>query len=149
MTITKKPTTVAAIVMAFGLMTAPAAVMAQGYEGGAQGQGAQGQGGQSQGYENPAQSQAGAADFNSEDLEAYAVAFLDVRDISQEYQAKMQQAETPDDQQAIQQEAVEKMSGAVRDSGLSVDKYNQITEASRTDPELQQKVMDTIAEAQE
>lgn len=138
MIIRKKSTSAAVVAIALGMMTAPVAVSAQG----------------AQGYQQQTPPAAGqgqetaAPDFSGNDLESYATAFLEVRDISQKYQGEMQSAESPEDQQAIQQKAVEEMSEAVRETGLSVEKYNQITEASRTDPELQQEVMDKIAEVQ-
>lgn len=132
MTIRNKSTYIATTAaMAFSLAAAPAAI-AQQY-----------------GAQPGAESQQQTQDYSEAQIQAYATAFLEVRDLSREYQGKMQSAETPEQQQAVQQEATELMSNAVQESGLSVQEYNNITEASRTDPDLQAKVMEKISDEQQ
>jgi len=117
--------------MVFSLAAAPAAV-AQQY-----------------GSQPGAEKQQQPREYSEGQIQAYATAFLEVRDLSREYQGKMQSAETPEQQQAVQQEASQVMSIAVQESGLSVQEYNSITNATRTDPDLQARVMEKIAEEEQ
>jgi len=78
--------------------------------------------------EQPAQA---AASPTQQDLKTYAVARLEVLKITQSYQPQIQAAKSPDEAKAVQQEAMQEMVEVVQSKGLSVEKYNQITEQPR------------------
>lgn len=108
--------------MAGGLMAAPAA-MAQ----------------------SAAQQQAAISD---QDLKTFAVAARDVQKINQDYVPAYQSAQTDEQRQAIQQEAMGKMAQSVKDKGMSVEKYNQIVSAAQADPEIARQVDNYAKQAQ-
>lgn len=100
----------------------------------AQGAGATGQ---------PGAQQQGAS-FSDEQLRTYAEAVKEVKEISNEYQPKMEAAQSEQDQQAVRREATEEMVEAIEKKGLSVDQYNQISMVARTDPETAAKINEYI-----
>lgn len=96
----------------------------------------------------PPQQQPPAAtqSFNKEDLKKYAVASVAIEKISMNWQPRIQKA--PDDQKrAIQSQAQKQMVEAVREEGLSVSQYNQIGQASRTNPQIANQIRQYAAEA--
>ena len=91
---------------------------------------------------------AAAPSLGDDKLKSFAVAFLEVNKLTQEYQPQIAAAGTPEDQQRLRQEAGEKMVEAVNDAeGISVDEYNMIIQAAQTDPELAQRINGHITEA--
>lgn len=120
--------TIAALAIAVGLAWSPAA-SAQSY----------GQSDQPTTAERP---------FSQKDLKAYALAALAVQKIRQSYHLKVQSAETPDQQVELQKEATDRMVNAVRNQGLSVEKYNLISSSAQTDPQVNRQINAYMREAQ-
>jgi len=93
-----------------------------------------------------AESQAGAeAAFEQEQLRAYAVAALQVNEVQQKWAPRLQRAEpeqVPELQQEMQGELVEVVQG----TGLSVQEYNEILNASKAQPELRGKIHEHMQE---
>lgn len=89
-----------------------------------------------------------AQNFSDQELKTYAGARLEVRRINQAYQPKAQQAQTEEQQQKLQQQALENIKSAIREEGISVEKYNRITMAVRNDPELASQVQNYMARMQ-
>ena len=84
--------------------------------------------------------------FNQADLKNYAAASVAIDRISMNWQPRIQKA--PADQRAaIQSQAQKQMVEAVREEGLSVSKYNQISQASRTNPQVANQIRQYVAEA--
>ena len=83
-----------------------------------------------------------------QDLKTYAVARLEVLKITKSYQPQIQAATSPDEVKAVQQEAMQEMVEVVQNNGLSVEKYNQITDTMQNSPEVAKQVEGYIAEAQ-
>ena len=82
-----------------------------------------------------------ASDFSDEDVAKFAQANQQVQDIQAEYTQKLQASGGDQEKTAsIQQEAQEKMVQAVEDSGLGVEKYNQILQAAQADPNLVKRI---------
>jgi hypothetical protein len=77
------------------------------------------------------------------------VAALEIRRISQSYQPALQAAESEADQQAVQQEAVQKMTETLREKGISVEEYNRITSAAQSDPGIASQVQQYMNQAQQ
>ena len=84
--------------------------------------------------------------FSDQQLESFVAAALELRAIRQEWGPKIKNAESEEAASAMRSEGVEEMKAAVIDHGLSPDTYNQIGQAVRNDPELQERVT-TIAQA--
>ncbi|MBB3425613.1 hypothetical protein FHT85_002600 [Rhizobium sp. BK312] len=102
----------------------------------------------------PAQAQqpdsnAAAAPVSDQKIEAFAVAYLQVDKIRQEYSAKIGATQDPTAKQQLQTEASKQMVQAVQTSpGMSVNEYNAILTAAKSDPTLVKKVQDKIQKAE-
>jgi hypothetical protein len=81
--------------------------------------------------QNAAPAQQDTAAISDGDIKAYAAVAAKVNTIQAD--AKLSEA----DKQT-------KMAAAVKDSGLDTDKFNAITAASRTDPQVRQKLHDAM-----
>ena len=82
----------------------------------------------------------GPEDFSEDQLEAFAEAQAEVKDIQSEYRGKAQQAQGQSEQMKIQQEANQEMVKAVKDAGLEVAEFNQIAQAARANPGLAKEI---------
>jgi len=81
-----------------------------------------------------------AQDFSSQQLQQFASALTDVVDLREQAQQKMQSTEDKDAQSQIVQQARSQMLEAIKDAGLTLDDYNQIAQAARSNPDLAQKI---------
>lgn len=82
-----------------------------------------------------------SSDFSDADVAQFAQANQQVQDIQTEYTQKLQASGGDQEKTAdLQQEAQEKMIRAVEDSGLGVEKYNQILQVAQADPELVKRI---------
>jgi predicted PurR-regulated permease PerM len=89
-----------------------------------------------------------APNVDEETLRSFAVATLEIQEISQTYQPQMEAAESQEQQQEIAQAANDEMVAAVEAvPGIDVDSYNAIAEAAQADPEMMQQINTFIAEA--
>lgn len=144
----------AALVAASAMMTAPLA-MAQQQPAEPQAQQPQAQQPQSQQpqAEPPAQApgfdqaQPDSASVAEEDLKKFAVAAIQVQQINQIYAPQVQEAQSPDEQQLIRQQANEAAAQAVTEAGLSVEQYNDISRLAVQNPQVAEKVTSYIEEA--
>jgi hypothetical protein len=94
--------------------------------------------------------QAPAVSFDEQTLQSFVVAFLQVDQINRTYLPQMQEADTAEEQQQVQQQATQEMVTAVENAeGISVEEYNTIIETAQTDPNLAQQINDMIREAVE
>jgi hypothetical protein len=89
-----------------------------------------------------AQTQQSMGNISDNDIQAFAVAANEIRQLRQKWAPQVQAAEQsgPNARQQVETQAFAEMTGAVEKSGLSVDKYNQITEQAQRDPDLRQKI---------
>lgn len=94
-------------------------------------------GAQMQGMQQQAQ-----VDINDREVERYVEARQKITQISQQARGDMANM-GPEEQQALNQKLVE----AVKDTGLSVEKYNQITAAMQQDRDLQQRIAEAMNES--
>lgn len=89
-----------------------------------------------------------APNVDEETLRSFALATLEIQEISQTYQPQMEAAESQEQQQEIAQAANDEMVAAVEAvPGIDVDSYNAIAEAAQADPEMMQQINTFIAEA--
>lgn len=102
---------------------------------------------QSQQQQQQQSAPAEAADFSDSDLQAFAVAMLDVRDIVEGVQPELAEAEDEAAKQEVRQNATEDMVSAVQEQGLSVETYNAIAETARQDQDLAEKINGYAEEA--
>lgn len=86
--------------------------------------------------------------YSDDDLKAFAVAALEVRQIREDYTPKVQSADSPEKRQTISREATDRMVEAVEKHGLTAEKYNNIYAASQSDPTLAERVNQHLRDAQ-
>lgn len=96
----------------------------------------------------PAASESSAPSYSDQQLQAFAVAFLEVDKVKRDYTQRLQNAGSEDAQKTIQSEASQEMKKAVEGTdGISLDQYNQIIQSAQTDPDLAGKLNNVIGQA--
>lgn len=86
------------------------------------------------------ESQDQASTFSEQELKTFASAVAEVRSIGQTYQPQLEAAETKADKQAVRREATQQMAAAIKEEGITIERYKEITRAARADPELARKI---------
>lgn len=81
------------------------------------------------------------ANFSEEELRSFVTAATEVQQLSMQWQQRLK-ASKDDKQksQQIRQKATQEITQAVRDEGLTVKEYNQISMAARQDEALRKKL---------
>lgn len=92
----------------------------------------------------PRQQQPSTPEVTDAELEKYAKAQGQIRDIQDKYSSKVRQTDDRQDQQQLQTKANRKMQEAIQEAGLDVQTYNQIAMAIEQDPELRERVEQKI-----
>lgn len=97
----------------------------------------------------PMQGQSGgtgaAAPVSDQKLEAFAVAYLQVDKVRQQYSAKIDATKDQAAKQKLQEEAKQQMVDTVQASNdISVEEYSSILTAAQSDPALAKKVLEKI-----
>lgn len=83
-----------------------------------------------------AEEDSSAGEFEQAELETFLLARAEVLDIQQDYADRLQSAEDDQKVARLQSEARDEMAAAVQDAGLTVDEFNRIAQAARSDPEV-------------
>ncbi|NKK76216.1 DUF4168 domain-containing protein [Rhizobium leguminosarum] len=99
--------------------------------------------------QTPMQGQPGgngaAAPVSDQKIEAFAVAYLQVDKVRQEYSAKIGATKDEAAKQQLQEEAKKQMVDTVQASpDISVEEYSSILTAAQSDPALAKKVLEKI-----
>lgn len=87
--------------------------------------------------------------FSQGQIEAFASAALQLRDIRAKWQSRMQEADNAEKAQEIQAQANAEMESAVKDKGLTVETYNAIVVAARDDPALADRIVRTVKDMEQ
>jgi hypothetical protein len=74
----------------------------------------------------------------------FAAAYGSVQSIQEDYTNQLQEAETREQAQQLQQEAQQEVLAAVQNHGLSVQEYNEMIGRMDQDPELRQQVFGKV-----
>jgi len=77
--------------------------------------------------------------YSDTELKSFAAAAVEVHRINSGYLPKMAEA-SPDQQRALEQQALRETTAAVEKQGLTSDKYDEILTAAQTRPEVATKV---------
>jgi len=77
-------------------------------------------------------------------LSEFADAYLSVQEIRQDLSDQLAEAPDRAAAQTMQRQAQDEMAQAVKDSGVSVQEYNDIAVGLQNDPELAQRVKEAI-----
>ncbi|MFW6011353.1 MAG: DUF4168 domain-containing protein [Desulfosalsimonas sp.] len=88
-------------------------------------------------YEEPEKK---AEDFSEGDLEKFAEAQSEVEEIRNQYSDELGDEEDTEKARELQDKYAQQMSDAIKESGLDVQTYNEISMAIQSDPDLKEKV---------
>ena len=83
-------------------------------------------------------------EFSQGQIEAFASAALQLRDIRVKWQSRMEEAGSAEKAQEFQTQANAEMESAVEEKGLTVETYNAIVVAARDNPELADRIVRTV-----
>jgi hypothetical protein len=86
-------------------------------------------------------------DIPEQKLDAAAAAMLQVADLKESYQQRLDAA-PPADKERIATEANDALKKAVTDKGLSVEEYSAIVAMAQTDPTVRGKILNRIRSPQ-
>ncbi len=103
---------------------------------------------QQQGYEQQGTPPEAQPEITEAQLEKAAVASVKVEEIGQEFQQKVQDAQTPEERVRLQNDANEKRIQAVRDAGIQIATYNQVMTQLNQDEDLRQKFVEKREEVE-
>jgi hypothetical protein len=83
---------------------------------------------------------------SDKEIQAFAAAASEVRQLNQKWIPKVQAAaqQGPDAEQKARQQAMAEMTQAVQKKGLSVDQYNKMVALAQADPEVQRKIQERM-----
>lgn len=81
--------------------------------------------------------------FSDEDLKAFGSAMTEIQKINAEYSPKLAGASGPTKDE-VQKEMISKMGAAVQASGLSPQKYNDMSAAVQKDAALRQRLTEVL-----
>jgi hypothetical protein len=96
----------------------------------------------------PAAQAQDAESFSDAKLRSFATAAVKLTEIRSEYQSQMGNAQSDEERAQLQQQTNQRMAQAVQNTdGISIQEYNQIASASRTDENLAEKINTYIEEA--
>ncbi|MES2896401.1 MAG: DUF4168 domain-containing protein [Pseudomonadota bacterium] len=84
-----------------------------------------------------------AGGFTDDELKSFGGAMTEVSKINAEFSPKMAGADGPT-KISVQREMIAKMSAAVQASGLTPQKYNEISAAVQKDPALRQHLTEVL-----
>jgi len=87
-------------------------------------------------------------DVADQELEQAAEAYAHVIEIQQDFQQTVQDDISQEKRQKLQNEANEKMIQSVKQSGLDLDRYNEIMQAMGNDAELRERFTAKVAQKQ-
>lgn len=90
--------------------------------------------------EAPMQGESTQLGLTDQTVDTFVDAFVEVQKVRTEITAEMDGASDPEEAQAMQAEAQERMIEAVEGAGMSVEEYNEVAMALQNDPERMQEV---------
>ena len=91
-----------------------------------------------------------ASDISADQIDAFALAYVAVADLREQYIAELRATESAEDRQAIMQEANAEITGAVEEvEGIDVPTYEAIVAVAQNDPELVERINARLGEMQQ
>ena len=86
--------------------------------------------------------------YSDTELKTFAVAALEVLRINDVYLPKLKMAASPQEQQEVERTASDEMVKAVEKEGMSVTRYKEIMSHAEAHPEIAERVIKHMKEAQ-
>ncbi len=98
----------------------------------------------------PPQSQPQQTNVSDKEIDTFAAAATEVRQLNKQWSPKVQEAakQSPEAAEKTRQQALTEMAQAVERKGMSVDRYQQIFEIAQADREVQRKIVDRMPKDQ-
>jgi 2,4-dienoyl-CoA reductase-like NADH-dependent reductase (Old Yellow Enzyme family) len=84
--------------------------------------------------------QSAPTEISQEQLAAFAAAAQRVQELNQKWIPQINQAGSDAENAQMREQAMQEMTAAVRDEGLTVEEYNQIYDAAQRSPEVMQQI---------
>lgn len=81
------------------------------------------------------------SEFGQSQLESFASAALEIKEIRSKWQSQMQTAEGAEKTREFQAQASTEMENAVEAKGLTVETYNAIATAARNNPDIAARIV--------
>jgi len=104
---------------------------------------------QQEGYgQEMMQQPAGSVEVSEAELDKVADAYTRIAEIREDFQESLAEVADPEQAQLLQEEAGEAMVEAVQESGLDVQKYNEVMQAAQVDEELREKLLSRLEQMQ-
>lgn len=88
-----------------------------------------------------------ASGFRDSEVQSFAKAAVRVQMISDAYSQKMGETRSDAEKKQLQRRASSEMVQAVKNEGLSVDRYQDIAKRVDTDPDLARRIRDKLSNA--
>lgn len=85
------------------------------------------------------------ASITDDQVKAFADAQSRVREISQKWSPKVNEAQSEEEAVQVQESARQEMIIAVQNTGLTLTQYNEIARAAQSDPKLQQRIQGELS----
>ncbi len=83
----------------------------------------------------------------TDEIEQVAEVLLQIEDVRQKYQAKIQEADTEEKIRSYQRQMKLEIDRAVQDvDGLTAERYKEITRAAQSDAQLKQQILSLVEE---
>jgi 2,4-dienoyl-CoA reductase-like NADH-dependent reductase (Old Yellow Enzyme family) len=84
--------------------------------------------------------QSAPTEISQEQLATFAAAAQRVQELNQKWIPQINQAGSDAENAQMREQAMQEMTAAVRDEGLTVEEYNQIYDAAQRSPEVMQQI---------
>ena len=78
--------------------------------------------------------------YSEAELVTYALAASEVQRIAETYRPVLDDAQSVEEQDSIREEATIMMVAAIQESGMSLEKFNEISMHAQSDPELASRI---------
>lgn len=97
----------------------------------------------------PAPAPQEAQEVTSDELERFAVSYLEIAAVAQEMEAQLADVQDPNEAQQIQANAQEEIVQALGENDLTPERYQQVGAQVNADPELQAELVEIIEDLRE
>ncbi len=94
--------------------------------------------------EQQQQEQKQKTEYSDQEIKSFAKAYSQVKDIQKDYSQEISQISDKQKAQKLQDKYSSQMISKIKDEGLTVQKYNQISQSMTADEELREKVQKMI-----
>ncbi len=91
-------------------------------------------------YQHPETAQQQNADFSDKELKKFSLIKNEVDEIRKKYSQSLGMVDNPDKARSLQDKYIKQVLETIREKGMSVERYTEISRALQRDPELREKI---------